>query len=836
MSLLESYKVAKAHLQALHVGIVASGKLCDACSKISFQPLYQTGYAFRPNADPQVVKDYEHRLFYFHHCCIACVNKASIAGCRLCAFFLTRLRINVNRETDNKLGSALLLPGAGVWVVLTQRSNGKVLATDGRLFAARSDQTNWASEFTFHYDKIAASVDLVSLPCKWQRYALERLLTRAANLVSTYEQYPERPRNNERYEDSSTGLSASIQIAKAWYETCHDKDWGHVSCRPFGTEFQTLPTRVIDVGTTHNPRVKLFVTRGYKCQYLALSYCWGQAPQRTVLLKKNLDEPRVWEHVGLPQRNLSRTIRDAILVTRNLGFRYLWVDALCIVQDDDDDKNKQFAVMGDIYRKSALTIAAATGSTADSGLFVHRDPLGRRPCPVYEEQGGHNSIMFAQLPTENIVETPLDSRGWVFQEDMLATRTLKFLPDGLRWSCASFWMSESTPTLNFHPSARPHTILREWLHQPNWKPSHQEALDMQRHFFEDWYEAVASYTDRELTKSSDKLPALAGLAQSMRSLRGCTYLQGLWEEDLEYGLLWYVGNPLRANRMNDALLSNEHYRVVAMSGGKIVPTVLRPTTPPKKVDFMDTAGMTPTQEFWLALKFLSCEDKFEAPNVPSWSWASLQQASIRFLYGPMGLSAQGTPMAKCLRVKYNKGARRNSFVAARGGHMVLQGALKKVVVVPGRPVPCNSEYSNESMGRGKWSASLFYREVPHEYKGVLAGYTALDEDPEESDLLYKTLTVLLMRDDTKEPSGDDMYTTSGYMKKRSLAPLSIPFTRAAMMAKDEQRRYTTALLLRKAGPYDAEVYRRVGLCQMHHWIWQEELGDPKKRESVVVIV
>lgn len=147
-----------------HAAIVASGKLCDACAKISFKSLSQTGYAFRPNADPGVVKDYEKRLFHFHHCCIACVNKASIAGCRLCALFLARLKINVNIEYDNKLGSALALPGAGVWVVLTQRSNGVVTATNGRSYAARSDQTNWGSEFTFHYDKIAAKIDLVSLP------------------------------------------------------------------------------------------------------------------------------------------------------------------------------------------------------------------------------------------------------------------------------------------------------------------------------------------------------------------------------------------------------------------------------------------------------------------------------------------------------------------------------------------------------------------------------------------------------------------------------------------------------------------------------------------------
>ncbi|KAF2829540.1 HET-domain-containing protein [Ophiobolus disseminans] len=807
--------------QDAHAAIVDSGNLCDACASISFKPLSQTGYAFRPDADPEVIRAYEKRLFHFHHCCIACVNKASIAGCRLCALFLVRLRINVNVEYENKLGASLLLPGAGVWVVLTQSPHGVITSTDGRSFAARSDQTNWDSKFTFHYEKTAAKIDLVSLP---------------SNLIDTYKRYPERPQN-ERFEDSAEGLSTSTQIAKAWYETCHDKNWGHVSCRPFGTEPQTLPTRVIDVGTVRQPKARLLPTHGAKGKYLTLSYCWGKAPQRVILLKDDLP---VWEATGLPFDDLSKTIQDAIVFTRKLYFRYLWVDALCIIQNDNDDKNKEFAVMGDIYKKSALTLAAAAGSTADTGLFVRRDPLGRWPCPVYREPNpkGDDIVMFAQLPTESIVETALDSRGWVFQEDMLATRTLKFCSDGLRWSCASFWMSEPTPSLQLHPSARPHTTFREWLHQPNWKPNWHSALDMQRHFFEDWYEAVASYTDRELTHASDKLPALAGLAQSMRSLKGCTYLQGLWEEDLEYGLLWYVGTPLKASGMSDLMRGPIHYRVVPASGSRGGRPAAQAPSPveKKKVDFKDQAGMTATQETWLSLKLFSSVDKYNTIKVPSWTWASLPSGSIRFLYCPTGLTAQGTPMATCLRVNYTKGARRNSFVAAQGGHMLLKGALEQVMIIPGKPAPPDNSYQPESMSRGKWPASLGYRTSPAAEDAVLVGYTALDQDPEKSGLLWETLTVLLMRDDTKQEPRFVGDASGGYMKSGSMLPLTLARNSAGMIVPNGERRYTTALLLKHVGPYRNGVYRRVGLCQMHHSIWQEELRFPARRQELVLIV
>jgi hypothetical protein len=140
--------------------------LCNACANISFKPLDQTGYSFRPDADPEVIREHEKRLFYFHHCCIACVNKASIDGCRLCSLFLARVRVNVNITADDKLGAALELPGAGVWVVLTQRSGDIHTANDGRTFVAPSERTNWRMNFTLHYQKLAAQVDLEMLPCR----------------------------------------------------------------------------------------------------------------------------------------------------------------------------------------------------------------------------------------------------------------------------------------------------------------------------------------------------------------------------------------------------------------------------------------------------------------------------------------------------------------------------------------------------------------------------------------------------------------------------------------------------------------------------------------------
>jgi hypothetical protein len=138
--------------------------LCKCCTKISFQALSECGFSFRPDADPKIVQEYATKRFYFHHCCIACVNKASLEeGCQLCSLFLTCLVGRTNVSRCDKLGAALDLPGAGVWVVLTQGAGTMETTTDGRKFVARTEANNWTGRLTLHYDKIAAQIDLTSM-------------------------------------------------------------------------------------------------------------------------------------------------------------------------------------------------------------------------------------------------------------------------------------------------------------------------------------------------------------------------------------------------------------------------------------------------------------------------------------------------------------------------------------------------------------------------------------------------------------------------------------------------------------------------------------------------
>lgn len=164
-----------------------------------------------------------------------------------------------------------------------------------------------------------------------------------------------------------------------------EKVWGKhprassTSIQPLAAEMSRLsPKHSQAKALTKFPRI--VETNGRPGKYLTLSYCWGWT-QKGKLMTANLEAYKQC----LPVDKLSRTIRDAVTVTRALGFRNLWVDALCIIQDSDPDKKSQLPLMGSIYQDSAITLAAAVGSHADAGLFAIRDPHAWRPCPVYKE-------------------------------------------------------------------------------------------------------------------------------------------------------------------------------------------------------------------------------------------------------------------------------------------------------------------------------------------------------------------------------------------------------------------------------------------------------------------
>ena len=176
-------------------------------------------------------------------------------------------------------------------------------------------------------------------------------------------------RTNKRYRKPKSLSSRRQKVGQAvnwnsingWLQTCRESHSDRCQCtaRPVPLN---RPARVIDV-QTH------CVVETPACEYLTLSYVWGQKkksnPMRTATRSniKFLQKPGALSRLGLPN-----TISDAMYACAKLGHRYLWVDSLCIVQDDEDDVKEQIACMSDIYSGAFLTIIAAWGEHSDSGL------------------------------------------------------------------------------------------------------------------------------------------------------------------------------------------------------------------------------------------------------------------------------------------------------------------------------------------------------------------------------------------------------------------------------------------------------------------------------------
>ncbi|PPQ96975.1 hypothetical protein CVT26_006431 [Gymnopilus dilepis] len=330
----------------------------------------------------------------------------------------------------------------------------------------------------------------------------------------------------------------AIQCVKA----CDD----HEHCP--AVEETYLPTRVIDCSDPSKPR--LFEThRQIQAHYCTLSYVWG-GEQHQKTTTANIDT-YVREGINVP---LPQTIADAILATNKLGCRYLWVDALCIIQDSVEDKVKELADMAHIYRDAYITLSVLSSFRADHGFL----PDEREPDVVAFYTNGSSSagrmlleyVIPRPLPGRGKYETvvlhrPLDKRGWCLQESILPARRLIFQPPFLYYKCPSFTqLNISRPTQldrMFYGQQTAYPVDDHILFQgkDSANPPADEGTVRER-----WRKLLLDYTERSITVPYDKLVALAGVAQIFGSLSKDAYVAGLWKKTLISDLLWTIWPPM----------------------------------------------------------------------------------------------------------------------------------------------------------------------------------------------------------------------------------------------------------------------------------------------------
>lgn len=246
---------------------------------------------------------------------------------------------------------------------------------------------------------------------------------------------------------------------------------------------------------------------------------------------------------GLHTAKLPQIFNDIFEIVARMDISYVWIDSLCIMQDDPDDWNREASLMSQIYRNAYFTIAISARSThTHLGLFHHHN-LSPTLCerfylPMNDESGREIVVMDAQNERETFWESPLLSRGWCFQERELSRRIIHYTGSQILWECRTLRASEAMPS-GVGPDKSWPTALYS-VQESNWPPRMLD-INLSRESVEHvWHRAVEDYSARHLTRDTDKLPAIAGLAAITHAYKPakCRYLAGLWEDEFVSGLAW----------------------------------------------------------------------------------------------------------------------------------------------------------------------------------------------------------------------------------------------------------------------------------------------------------
>ncbi|KAH8586945.1 heterokaryon incompatibility protein-domain-containing protein [Bisporella sp. PMI_857] len=317
-------------------------------------------------------------------------------------------------------------------------------------------------------------------------------------------------------------------MPRQWMDKCMKTH----SCKALRPE--KLPGRVIDLGPSSSSTPRLLESKQRKGHWVVLSHCWGGVD--TASTKKSNLMTRL---AALPTGKLPKTFQDAIFISRELGFRYLWIDSLCIIQDSQEDWSKQSAQMGYIYKTAVVTLAVTMGEDSNSGILRPRDSCTYSlPLHVESEMTGLQGTLYFRRDDDfgsRGIIGPLSRRGWTLQEKLLSPRILHFAERMIYWECRATFETEtdSSPRpmdgeISMYPCKyRPFSFING-------------NEDMFR-----WCAIINNYLSRNLTFSKDTLPAISGIAREFAAKTRYEYCAGLWKQDMLRGLLWTARGPAR---------------------------------------------------------------------------------------------------------------------------------------------------------------------------------------------------------------------------------------------------------------------------------------------------
>ncbi|BDD61134.1 hypothetical protein MAP00_006205 [Monascus purpureus] len=326
---------------------------------------------------------------------------------------------------------------------------------------------------------------------------------------------------------------------RAWLRECKE----HKCCSALH-EDSILPTRVIEVSPLGRRYARVVESKNLRGLYATLSYCWGQDDFPT-LTKANYAQFTE----GLDEETLPPTIRDALATTRTSSIPYLWIDALCIIQDSEMDKAREMARMKEIYASSILTIVAAAAESVSKGFLyprVHREILYTIPVRLQPDVFGTMSINDLDAVCYDEHCEPISKRAWAMQEQLLSNCVLTYTTRTMMWRCREGIKNFGNSLYFPHDIDTGYTahVEKYSLNLHSLLLSQEEACAYKDKALSCWLRLVTAYSIRVTSLERDKLNALAGIAShsSFSRALGPGYFAGLWQYNLARQLTWRTSN------------------------------------------------------------------------------------------------------------------------------------------------------------------------------------------------------------------------------------------------------------------------------------------------------
>ncbi|KAL7928817.1 heterokaryon incompatibility protein domain-containing protein [Trichoderma chlorosporum] len=376
-------------------------------------------------------------------------------------------------------------------------------------------------------------------------------------------------RNLSYSEDPKLHLS----VTRQWLSNCQEF---HPHCG--GRTAMQMPTRVIKVGKLHGKESpRLFITADEKCRkgrYVALSYCWGDNVRHKVTLKNGTLE---CYSKSIPRDDMTLAHQEALQIAEELGYQYIWIDALCIIQDDKADWARESSKIADVYSNAELTIVAGRCENSLKGFLGQtirpRLPPSRLAYNAFNTTTADGLGCYVSLQRSHRIG-PVDRRAWCFQESVLSRRMIVYGEEQLSFKCRT--------RLDYEDGGYTvYQLSQERRFDPSADLTANQHLS-QREILEQWYGLTILYSIRNLWDPTDIFATLCGVALRFQRALGTRYLAGLWENDMIRGLLW------------------KSRRVVG--GGYNNRAMTKPLSAPRK-------GTT---------------HRSEIVRAPSWSWTALE--------------------------------------------------------------------------------------------------------------------------------------------------------------------------------------------------------------------